>query len=89
MSSRIAVVTLAGAILLVAILFGGPDWYALFGAPQGLVILARAGSRRAPISCLIIAAILLVFAAYAFSGAGIIRRLPSLRLGFQRGRSCG
>ena len=75
------VVTLAGAILHVAILFGGPDWYALFGAPQGLVTLARAGSLRAPISCLVIAAILLVFAAYAFSGAGIIRRLPFLRLG--------
>lgn len=69
----------AGALLHVAILIGGPDWYAFFGAPQGLVEMARAGNPRAPISCLVIAAILLLFAAYAFSGAGMIRRLPLLR----------
>jgi hypothetical protein len=77
----IGLVASAGAILHVAILFGGPTWYALFGAPEGLVAMARAGNPRAPISCLVIASILAVFAAYAFSGAGIIRRLPFLRLG--------
>ena len=71
----------AGALLHIAILFGGPDWYAFFGAPQGLVEMARAGNIRAPISCLIIAVFLALLAAYAFSGAGIIRRLPFLRLG--------
>ena len=71
----------AGAILHVAILFGGPGWYAFFGAPEGLVAMARAGNLRAPISCLVIAAILALFAAYAFSGAGVIRRLPFLRPG--------
>jgi hypothetical protein len=69
----------AGAVLHVAILFGGPDWYAFFGAPRGLVEMARAGNLRAPISCLVIAAFLAVLAAYAFSGAGVIRRLPLLR----------
>jgi hypothetical protein len=71
----------AGALLHVAILFGGPDWYAFFGAPRRLVAMARIGSIRAPISCLVIAAILGLCAAYAFSGAGAIRRLPFLRLG--------
>ncbi len=71
----------AGAVLHIAILFGGPDWYAFFGAPTGLVAMARSGNLRAPISCLVIATILVVFAAYAFSGAGVIRRLPFLRLG--------
>lgn len=75
------VASCAGALLHIAILFGGPDWYALFGAPSGMVDMARAGNFRAPLSCLIIAAILLVFAVYAFSGAGIIRRLLFLRLG--------
>ncbi len=70
-----------GAALHIAIIFGGPDWYAFFGAPRGLVEMARAGNIRAPISCLIIAAFLALLAAYAFSGAGIIRRLPFLRLG--------
>ena len=71
----------AGALLHIAILFGGPDWYAFFGAPQGLVAMARAGNIRAPISCLVIAAFLALLAAYAFSGAGLIRRLPALRPG--------
>lgn len=70
----------AGAVLHIAILFGGPDWYAFFGAPQRLVDMARAGNIRAPISCLVIAAFLALLAAYAFSGAGVIRRLPFLRL---------
>jgi len=71
----------AGAALHIAIIFGGPDWYAFFGAPRGLVEMARTGNIRAPISCLVIAAFLAVLAAYAFSGAGVIRRLPFLRLG--------
>ena len=71
----------AGAALHIAILFGGPDWYAFFGAPAGLVEMARSGNVRAPISCLVIASFLALLAAYAFSGAGVIRRLPFLRLG--------
>ena len=71
----------AGSVLHIAILFGGPDWYALFGAPRVLVEMARAGNLRAPVSCLIIASILAVLAAYAFSAAGVIRRLPLLRTG--------
>jgi len=72
-------VAVAGAVLHVAILFGGPDWYARFGAPDALVQMARTGNARAPISCLVIAAILAGWALYAFSGAGPIRRLPVLR----------
>ena len=71
----------AGALLHVAIAIGGPDWYAFFGAPQALVDMARAGNLRAPISCIVIATFLAVLAAYAFSGAGAMRRLPFLRLG--------
>lgn len=73
------VAALAGAVLHIAILFGGPEWYAFFGAPRGLVEMARAGNLRAPLSCVVIAAFLLVLSAYAFSGAGIIRRMPLLR----------
>lgn len=72
-------VAIAGALLHIAILFGGPEWYAFFGAPSGLVELARIGHPRAAISCLIIASFLFVLAAYAFSGANVIRRLPLLR----------
>lgn len=69
----------AGALLHIAIMFGGPEWYAFFGAPSGLVELARIGHPRAAISCLVIASFLFILAAYAFSGANMIRRLPLLR----------
>ncbi len=71
---------LAGALLHIAIMIGGPAWYDFFGAPEGLVQMARNGNLRAPISCLVIASMLFVFAAYAFSGAALIKRLPLLRL---------
>lgn len=73
------VACVAGALLHLAIALGGPEWYAFFGAPKGIVAMARAGNARAPISCVVIAAILSVFAAYAFSAVGFMRRLPFLR----------
>lgn len=73
------VACVAGALLHLAIALGGPEWYAFFGAPKGIVAMARAGNARAPISCVVIAGILSVFAAYAFSAVGMMRRLPFLR----------
>jgi hypothetical protein len=74
------VTAMAGALLHVAILIGGPDWYAFFGAPDGIVQMARSGNPRAAITCLVIATILATISAYAFSGAGTVRRLPFLRI---------
>ena len=73
--------TATGGLLHLAIIFGGPDWYQFFGAPPGLVQMARDGHPRAAISCVAIASALFAFSAYAFSGAGMIRRLPLLRTG--------
>jgi hypothetical protein len=70
--------TAAGGLLHIAIIFGGPDWYQFFGAPKALVQMARDGQPRAALSCLAIASVLFACAAYAFSGAGRIRRLPLL-----------
>ncbi len=74
-----AVLVLFGALLHLAIPIGGPSWYRLFGAPEGLVAMAEAGSMRPVITCIVIALVLGVIAAYGFSGAGRIRRLPLLR----------
>ncbi len=71
---------LLGALLHIAIIFGGPGWYEFLGAPAGLVAMVSSGSLRPAISCVIIGAVLLVCAAYAYSGAGLIRKLPGLRL---------
>ncbi len=73
------VATAAAGLLHVAVAIGGPSWYAFFGAPHRLVEAARAGDPRAPLTCVGIACILLVFAAYAFSGSGVIPRLPLLK----------
>ena len=70
----------AGALLHIAIAFGGPSWYAFFGAPPGLVAMASTDSLRPLVSCVVIAAMLLACSAYAYSGAGIMRGLPGLRV---------
>ena len=67
------------ALLHVAIIFGGPDWYRFFGAGEGMAGAAERGSARPAVITIGIAAILAVWAAYAFSGAGVIRRLPLVR----------
>ena len=63
----------AGAVLHLTIPLGGPAWYSLAGAPPGLIAMAQAKLARPVVSCIIIAGILGVFAAYAFSGSLSIR----------------
>ncbi|HLL83879.1 MAG TPA: hypothetical protein VK420_14540 [Longimicrobium sp.] len=72
--------TAAAALLHVAIVIGGPDWYRFFGAGERMAWLAARGSIYPAIITSCIAAILGVWAVYAFSAAGVIRRLPLLRL---------
>ena len=70
----------AGALVHLALPLGGPDWYIFVGAPPGIVAMAEAGLARPVVSCIVIASILVVFASYAFSALGTIRRLPAQRL---------
>lgn len=71
---------IAGALLHIAIIFGGPSWYAFLGAPEGMVAMAGTESIRPAVSCAVIAFTLVACSAYAFSGAGLIRKLPGLRI---------
>lgn len=71
----------AAALLHVAVIVGGPDWYRFFGAGEGLARAAERGSWTPVVITLGIAAILAIWSAYAFSGAGLIPRLPLLRTG--------
>lgn len=71
---------IAGALLHLAIPLGGPAWYSFAGAPQGLVAMAAAGLARPVVSCIVIACLLCIFAAYAFSALGFVQRLPAVRL---------
>lgn len=67
------------SLLHVACIFGGPDWYLFFGAGERIAELAAAGDPYPTIATLIIASILAVWGLYAFSGAGIIVKLPLLK----------
>jgi len=71
----------AAALLHVMIIFGGPDWYRFFGAGEGMARMAERGLLYPTIVASGIALVLLIWALYAFSGAGRIRRLPLLRTG--------
>jgi putative oxidoreductase len=68
------------ALLHVAIIVGGPAWYRFFGAGERMAQLAARGSSYPAIVTATIAAILSVWTIYALSGAGVVRRLPFLRL---------
>ena len=75
-----AVLSFIASLLHVAIVFGGPDWYRFFGAGEGMATLAEKGSSQPTLITLGIAAILSVWGLYALSGAGVILKLPLLRL---------
>ena len=68
-------------VLHLAVIVGGPDWYRFFGAGEDMAGMAARGMIQPALVTLAIAAVLALWAAYAFSGAGVIGRLPLLRTG--------
>jgi hypothetical protein len=75
------IIALIGVAIHIAAIFGGASWYAYFGAPRSVVQSARDGTWLAPVSALVIAGLMAICAAYAFSALGVLRRLPLLRTG--------
>jgi hypothetical protein len=73
------VVSAGAAALHLGCVVGGPSWYRFLGAGQPLVRLAERGSPIPNIYAVGIAAVLLGWAIYAFSGSGALPRLPFLR----------
>jgi hypothetical protein len=71
-----AALSALAAVLHVAVIAGGPDWYRFFGAGERMARLAEAGSPRPTLFTLGIASILAGWALYALSGAGVVRPLP-------------
>ena len=67
------------ALLHIAIIAGGPDWYRFFGAGEAMAQAAERGATAPALITVAIAAVLGTWAAFAWSGAGLIRRLPLLR----------
>ncbi len=71
----------AAALLHIGCIIGGPEGYRFFGAGEEMALAAERGSWFPAIVTSVIAAILAIWALYAFSGAGKYLRLPLLRTG--------
>ncbi len=66
------------AVLHVVIIFLGPPAYRYFGAGEEMARQAEEGSLAPAAMTLAVAAVFVVFALYAFAGAGLLRRRPPL-----------
>lgn len=69
----------AAAVLHLAVIAGGPDWYRFVGAGEEMAQAAERGQAMPAIVTLAIAALLAIWGLFALSGAGGMRRLPLLR----------
>ena len=71
----------AAGMLHVAAIFGGPTWYRMIGATKPIIEMVERGHSYPILVVLVVATILFACASYAFSGAGLMPRLPLLRTG--------
>lgn len=76
----------AGALSFVAsashigIILGGPSWYRFFGAGEAMANMAEQKLLRPTLITLAIALVLACWGFYAWSGAGLIIKLPLVKL---------
>ncbi len=75
-----AALSAIAALAHVGVVLGGPDWYRFFGAGEGMARLAAQGSWYPVVVTLGVASVLALWSAYALSGAGVLPRLPLLKL---------
>jgi small-conductance mechanosensitive channel len=68
-----------GALAHIAAIVGGPEVIAFMGAPESIVQSARDKTWLAPVATCAIAALLFVWAWYAFAAANLVKKLPFTR----------
>ena len=73
------VLSAAASALHLLCIVGGGDWYRFFGAGEAMAQAAERGEAYPALLTLAIAVVLATWAAYAFAGARLIRRLPLMR----------
>jgi len=71
--------TAIASLLHIAIIFGGGDWYRFFGAGEEMATMAEQGSMIPSIITFAIAAVLMLWSGYAFSGGGALPKIPLRR----------
>jgi hypothetical protein len=73
------VLSAIAALLHLAVIAGGPDWYRWVGAGEEMARMAEQGLLQPALITAAIALGLSIWSAYAFAGAGLLRRLPLMR----------
>jgi hypothetical protein len=73
------VIASASAIWHLLCIFGGPSWFAFARAPQQIIDSAQQGTMIAPIGTVIVSSLMFACSVFAFSAAGLIRRVPLLK----------
>lgn len=68
------------AALHIGVVIGGPDWYRFLGAGEAMALMAEKGSLKPTVITLGIATVLIIWGAYAWSGAGLLPNMPLLKL---------
>ncbi|WP_286265967.1 hypothetical protein [Thalassotalea atypica] len=68
------------AILHLGCIYFGAPWYRFFGAGEQMALLSEQGSIQPTLVTTGIALVLSIWSMYAFSAAGIIFKLPLIRL---------
>ncbi len=74
------ILSFAVALLHIVIIFVGASAYRYFGAGEDMATAAESGSAFPALLTLVLAAIFAIWGFYGLSGAGIIRRLPLLKI---------
>lgn len=69
------------ALLHIGCIIFGASWYRFFGAGEQMAQMAEAGEMYPSIVTGVLVIVLAIWSLYALSGAGVIFRLPLLRLG--------
>jgi hypothetical protein len=64
------------ALLHVGVIIGGAPWYRFFGAGERMAAAAEAGKSYPALVTAFITLVFAAWAAYAFSGAGVLPPLP-------------
>lgn len=75
-----AIFTALAALAHIGCIIFGADWYRFFGAGEQMAQMAEAGDWYPAVVTSVIVIFLAIWSLYALSAAGVIRRLPLLRL---------
>jgi len=73
------IIASASAIWHLLCILGGPTWLAFARAPQQVIHSAQQGTLLAPVSTVVVASLMFACAVFAFSAAGLIRKVPLLK----------